>query len=226
VTILSIHQPEHCPWIGYFYKIKKSNIHVVLDDVQFERNNWQNRNRIKDKQGNLFWITISTKSTGRLNTLINEKEIVLDKKWQNLYLNRLEHCYRNEKYFAEVFSLMDKFIRKNDGSLVNLNMSIINYILAILEIDTKIIYSSDINHLGQKNDLLISICQEINATTYLSGTGAKGYLKEKDFHAANINIKYVDSPWHWPDGKIVSIIDQLFIEGPIGLKSYFDQVTS
>ena len=222
MNVVSIHQPEHCPWIGYFFKIMKSDTHVVLDDVQFERNGWQNRNRIKDQNGKLFWVTVPTKSTGRLHTLINEKQIVDDRKWQSLYLDRLQHCYGKAKFFVPIYNEISDLITKNDGSLLNLNTVYIKYILKILEIETQILISSSMELTDTKNERLISICKKLKATKYLSGTGARSYLNESDFKKENIKVEFLDLTWHFPDKKIVSTLDKLFIDGPDGLRKYFN----
>lgn len=186
---VSIHQSQYLPWMPYFKKIHLSDVFVILDDVQFQKNGVQNRNMIRNKEGE-FWITLPVNN--RLEEKINEKRIanpqILRKHWK-----MIEQSYSktaNWKYYKEeLFYIYSSEHRK----LIDINEALLHFFLEKFQIKTQIKYSSEMDINGSKGDLVLKICKEVNADIYLSGLGSKNYLIGKDFSENNINIQYLDS---------------------------------
>lgn len=225
---ISIHQPEHLPWLGFFEKMKLADLFVILDHVQFTKNNFQNRNRIRNKFGDIHWLTVPTeeKSTGQKS--INRIKIPKDSKWQKTYLEKIRHFYVNSMYFNEVFPSLNRVVDLADDNLFQLNMKMINLCRNILSIETPIIFSSSLLLTEKKSHMIVEICNKFNADTYISGIGGKNYLDEVPFKASKINIIYQNAehlkPYSTFNKTIMSTLDSLMYHGPnignsLGIKS-------
>ena len=94
--IVSIHQPEHMPWSGFFHKMSLSDVYVLLDNVQYKKNNWQNRNRIVTRNGLQQWITIPVKLKGHMQTTIRDIKINDQEDWRRKYLGRINDSYSKD----------------------------------------------------------------------------------------------------------------------------------
>ncbi len=211
--ILAAHQPQYLPWPGYFNKILHCDIFVILDDVQYKKNEWQNRNKIKTSDG-VKWLTVPVHY--KFGQKINE--IKIDKKvfWQKDHIKTIFFNYKKSKFFDEVYPLVEKFLNKNYDFLVDVNMESIKMVLEYLDIKKKIVKSSDYNVEGEKTLRLVNLCKIFNAGIYLSGKGAKEYIDEELFKANNIKLVYQNyQPKEYPQlfGDFVpnlSIIDMMF----------------
>lgn len=218
---VSIHQPEHLVWLGLLYKIDMSDVFVVLDDVQFTKNNFQNRNKIRIK--NTFgWLTVPVKNHS-LDTMIKDIEIAEDNKWRAKYLNTIIMNYGKAKYFKDYFPDIQEIINKKHKLLADLNIDLINFALKVFGIsDKKIIFSSSLNidQALKKTDLLVQICSSLNATSYISGAGGREYLDINSFIKNGIEVEFID--FKTPEYKQtqedfvsgMSFVDYLFNAGP------------
>ena len=176
--IITIHQPEHMPYWGFLDKINKSDKFVILDDVQFKKNNYQNRNRILT-QGKIKWLSIPVKIKGRFGVLINECEASSD--WKDNYKNQLFGAYSKHPFFQENIVWIEEMLAINSERLVDYNNFIIRHLLNKLEVKTDIIFSSGLNIKTSSSDRLLDICQVLNGDSYLAGKGAIDYLDKSIF---------------------------------------------
>ncbi|MFH2024284.1 MAG: WbqC family protein [bacterium] len=215
--IVGIHQPQFFPWIGYFDKIKKSDIFVLLDDVQFKKNEWQNRNRIKTACCPQ-WLTVPV--SYHFPEKIAEVKINNRVDWRRKHLNAFTTNYGKAAYFTSITKLLTELYEKDWEYLVDLNMASIETIIEFLGVKTKIVRSSTIETIGSSTERLVSICQHFRTDCYLSGQGGKDYLDESLFDKANIRIIYqkFEHPVYQQcfEGfnSHLSIIDLLFNCGP------------
>ncbi len=184
---VSIHQPQYLPWMPYFLKIKNCDLFIILDNVNFQKNGLQNRNKIKTSNG-YHWLTVPVYQSN--NQIINR--VLVDNKvnWRKKHLQSIIQNYGKAKYFENYIDNFKIIFEKNWSKLVDLNIALINQILKILMIKTRIIKSSDIKVNGKATDLLINLCKEVGATEYISGVGAKDYLLKQKFINNNINLKF------------------------------------
>jgi hypothetical protein len=229
--IITIHQPQYLPWHGYFDKIDQSDIFVILDDVQFKKNEWQNRNRIKTSQA-WQWITVPI-----LHSFPEDiKNIRIDNKsdWKRKHLNTLITNYSKARFFKDYITFFKDIIyNQNQGwnYLVDLNIEIIYYLLDVLGVKREIMLSSSLQ-LNEKpthpyrtrledesSERLINICKLIGGDTYLSGQGGQNYMNVKRFHEEGINVVFQDfklTPYNQLFGDFIpnlSVIDLLFNHG-------------
>lgn len=213
--VVSIHQPNYIPWLGYFYKIQKSDVFVFLDDVQYIRKGFINRNQIKTHQG-IAWLTIPVENKGNYGSLINEMKIRNDLSWQENHLKNIEMNYKKSDYFNDFYSIFEDCLRKNYDNLAELNIEIIKTLCRLFHIKTEMILSSELNVKETGTERLISICKLIGANKYLSGSGGAKYQDEKIFEENAIQLDYSDFREKqykqlWGDFKgSLSIIDYIF----------------
>ena len=221
--IVSIHQPNFIPWIGYFYKIVRSDIFVLLDNVQYTKNGFINRNRIKVGKGTM-WLTIPVKTKGRFGQLIKEVEINNAVDWRNNHLKTLEMNYKKAKFFKPIFNgLKNIYYTADISNLCEFNIKIFEWLLSQLKLDKKVIRASELDVKGKSTQLLIDIVKKVSGNVYLSGFGGGNYQEENLFKNNGIELIYYDfkHPVYyqlWSNFIYnLSIIDLLFNYGPDSL---------
>jgi len=218
---ITIHQPEHLPWAGFFHKISDVDTVVILDSVQFRKNYFQNRNKIRSSDG-WSWITVPVYR--RLDTLIKDVTIVMNQYWQRKWIDSIYHAYKKATYFEEYFDRLAAEINKNEEKLSLLNFALIKIIGEWLGIKTDFIFSSQLDVKGKGNELILDICKSLNATTYLSGVSGKEYLSLDDFTRGDIRVEFQEfyhpiySQLYEPFIPCMSIIDILFNYGKKSLE--------
>ena len=180
-----IMQPTYLPWMGYFDLIDQSNIFVFLDDVQFEKQSWQQRNKIKTPHG-MIWLTVPVLQN--LGQKINEVKINNNSNWKEKHWKSIKYNYSNSSHFNEHFEFFEYIYGTNWGCLADLNMTLIEKSSRILGLDTKFIFSSELNVGGKKTDRLINILNETGADEYISTPGSKSYIEVDKFNKENIML--------------------------------------
>jgi hypothetical protein len=212
---IAIHQPEHMPWPGFFNKIKNVDIFVLLDDVQYRKNYFQNRNKILDVNFKDKWITIPVEKQNIIEK-INKKKIFYSEDCKSIdkIFNILDGSYKNAKFYSLYRDDLYGIYNKRFEYLSELNIAIIDYLKKILNIKTKLIKSSDLNYSGSKSDLILSICKSLNAKEYLSGISGIEYLNIKEFEKSNIDVTFqkYKFPQYLSGLKVpnLSVVDMIF----------------
>jgi len=187
--IVSIHQPQYLPWLGYFDKIDRSDIFVFLDDVQFKKNEWQNRNKIKTAKG-WQWITVPV--IHKFPQEIRQVEINNNIDWERQHLNSLTINYNKAPYFGDYIDFFETAYGKEWNYLLDLNIYIIENLVKMLGIKTKLVMSSKLRLPGKATEHLVNICKDLKADTYLSGEGACAYLETEKFRKQGIEVIFQD----------------------------------
>ena len=190
---ISINQPAYLPWLGYFDRIAKSDIHVVLDHVQFEKNSMINRNKILSN-GQPLLLTIPVRTSGKLGeNPIYELE-ASNLSWIRKHIASIRQSYSKSPCFTE---LSDTFFQtystdESSNRVIDLLRAQLRFFLKSLKISSEIKYSSDTNWSGTKSDLILDICKKYDADTYLSGPFGRDYLDTEAFRHHNIKVVYQD----------------------------------
>ena len=212
---VACHQPNFMPWLGFFYKVLKADILVILDNVQFPLGtSWINRNRIKNKNG-VLWLSVPVWKRGRGKQLINEVEIFNERDWQKKHYLSLMHAYTKAPYFSDHLNFLKEIFNKKWKRLLDLNIVVLKYLLDALGIKKDIIMSSSLNIDAGKQELLIKICKQLSAGCYVNLTTSKKYIDKELFQSEKIDIKFFSySPIVYPQlwGDFISnlsIIDLL-----------------
>lgn len=189
--IISIHQPAYLPWLGYLNRIAQSDIFVFLDNVQFEKNSYTNRNKIKTANGPI-WLTIPILKQGHTTKIMTEIQIDNQKNWRIKHLKAIECNYKKAKNFECNWPKLQAIYQENNASLADKCYDQLKFWMSELKITTKVVRASEINVSGAKGDLVLNICKFHRATSYLSGPLGKDYLNPEDFQAAGIDLRFQD----------------------------------
>ena len=176
--IVSIHQPIHFPYMGFFEKMKMVDLFVILDDVKFCKNEFYNRNKFKNKQNETEWFTIPVEKKAN-SKLIKDVILAEDYGWRRKLRKQLKYNFGSD--FREIYE---------GNVLVDINMRSIEYCREKLNIKTLMVKSSELDVGGVKSERLANICKKVNATQYVSGPFGRHYLDESFF--TNILIKYFE----------------------------------
>lgn len=216
-------QPGYLPWIGYFEQMNRAEIFVHATNLQYTRQDWRSRNRIKTRKG-WQWLTVPVKSKGQYYVPINEIRINNDIPWAKGHMNLLRENYREAPYFSDYVPFFEDTYTRRWDLLVDLDIHIINYLRDVLGINVRTVDIVDLD-LGEedRNTRIIKTCQRLGAATYLSGTAARDYIKPELFEEAKINLEFQDyvhpvyPQLHGPFIPYMSVIDLLFNCGPRSL---------
>jgi len=188
--VVGIHQPNFLPWLGYFYKVMRSDRFVFLDNAQYTKNSFINRNRIRTQKG-VQWLTVPVLAKGRFGQMITEVEMVWDTDWRHRHLQTLITTYGRAPFFHEVFAIFESSYhsinRKN--TLADFNILLIQKVCDYLGVEASCVRASELEPGGQGTDLLVSLCRELGATAYLSGSGAAKYQDDSKFAAVGIEVR-------------------------------------
>lgn len=186
---IAIHQSQYIPWYPYIKKISLADTFVLMDNVQYQKNGVQNRNKIRNNSGE-FWLTIPV--TGQMDDLISHKRIA-DKNWHGKHFKSLQMCYSKSPYWKNYSEELEAIYRADYDYLGQINENMLYFILKKLNINKKIVKLSDLKIEGEKSDLVKNICKAMDAKVYISGTGSKAYLDEEFFITDGIEIEYIES---------------------------------
>lgn len=221
---IAIHQPEHMPWGGFFNKMCKCDVFVILDSVQFAKNNWQNRNQFIDRQGNRYWLTVPVKLKNHIQKEFREVEIVAEGPWRRKYLNSLKMNYASFSSFYPYFGAVEEILSRPYVKLVDLNMALITYFRKLFDINNQIVFASSLGVTGNKNALLVNICKKLGATSYISGLGGQAYLDPLLFKENGIDLVFNEFPSNgniWEEvHENISVLDILFRNGIRTMRAY------
>lgn len=216
----AIIQSNYLPWKGYFDIIHDVDTFVFLDDVQYTRGDWRNRNKVKNPHG-VKWITVPV--SGTIHQRICDAKIDysqdLRKKhnWREEHARIIRESYETAPFFESYEKEIFKGYAQRFDTISELNTYFIKRISRLLNIETRFIFSMDLNPQGSKEDKVIDICHKIGADTYISGPAGKNYANDNKFKSENIELLYMDYSGYPPYQQLwgefehaVSIIDLLF----------------
>lgn len=215
-------QPSYIPWRGYFHQIQKSDIFVFYDCVQYDKNGWRNRNKIKTSQGEK-WLTIPVSKKGSYDEGRKIKDIPIkwDQPWSKKHKKSLAQNYSKAPFFKYYRNLTEQIFNRHDAMLADFTSATTEIIARELGIiKTRFLRSSELELDGSKNDRILSILKQLNATHYITGPSAQVYLDKTKFDEAGILVEIIK--YNYPEypqihgvfNPHVSILDLLFNVGP------------
>lgn len=187
---ISIQQPEFFPWLGFFHKFKAVDKVILLDNVQFKKRYFENRNRVRTPEG-WCWLRVPVKSKGRFNQLIKDVEIDPSMDWRKSIIETLRHSYVRAPFWNFCSDALISQVQSFQGvSLSNFNQSIIDFLAGNLGVTRPTQLASSLNSSKSGSDLILDICCEVGASKYLSGVSGRDYLDEAKFRQSGIEIVY------------------------------------
>jgi hypothetical protein len=199
--IVAISQPTFLPWLGYFNLIAMADIFVLLDTVQFEKQSWQSRNRVRTTQGEIQWLSVPV-SDQPLSTPIRDIRIAPNPLgWRRKQVKTIEQHLRRAPFLKEAESLYQTILDESAAHilLAEMNIDFIKSVTHALGLGTQLIRCSELPVSGARADLLLDVCRHFGAVTYLSNAGSSVYLEasRKEFAAAGVKIVY--QQWLHPE---------------------------
>lgn len=194
--IVCCHQPDLFPWLGFFFKLSKSDHFVLLDHVSNnpkDPQNWVRRVKIYDPHKGSRWLSLPIMKTssnqGRgipLHDWYYNKE---HPNWLNSY-STIVKTYSHYPYYSEIDSIIYNFFFSDTNQLSRLNFNWINAVVQKLNIQINVTMSSSLNIVSASNQMLLDCIQCVNGSTYLSGDGASGYFQLESFEQSGIDVEF------------------------------------
>jgi hypothetical protein len=218
VSTVGIIQSNFLPWRGYFDFIREVDTFIILEDVQYTKRDWRNRNRLRSTDGRTQWLSVPV--VAHRNTKIDEATIDHQQGWPGKTIGFLEHNYGKAPYFNKYFGEIKSILQSDVRLLADLNFQLIKAICGWLNIETELLRSSKLASAGVREAKLISLVKSVNGSKYLSGPAAKDYIIEDNWRDNHIELAYKNYDGYPVYSQIVepfvpdvSIIDLLFMAG-------------
>ena len=191
--IISIHQPNYLPYLGFFDKIIKSDIFVVYDDAQFNKKDYHHRNKIRIHDG-WKWLTVPVVNEEKpINEITIKNEQEQNKAhWARVHFKEIQANYSKTEYFSTYEKELKEIYESRYDRLVDLNISIIKFLMKAFDIHKKIVYSSEFGFKSKSSQKNLDIVDALGGDVYLSGSGGCNYLDTSLFSAKGIRVEYQD----------------------------------
>lgn len=189
---VGIHQINYLPWMGYFNKIAKSDVFILMDEVQMTDGGMMQRNRVLNKNGEISFLTVAFAKKGYMDIPFSEVRLNQAVDWQKRQLNFLWDNYHKFPYWEEVYKSFAFVFEEKFETLQQVNERTIRQIMLLLDIQTPLIYQSSLSYdrTTKNNDLVLELCKAVGADCYLSGNGAKKYMEVEAFRQQGINVQF------------------------------------
>lgn len=217
-----IAQPTFIPWMGWFDLADQADVMIILDDVQFSKQSWQQRNRLRTPEG-LAFLSLSVKSAGRSHQLINEVELANEASFEKL-LRTIQGYYARAPFFREHFPGLGAAMREGaaTGKLAELNILIIQWVMQTIGISAPLARSSELGIDGKRGEYVAALCEKVAASRYLSPVGSEAYLLEDraafDCRGIQVELQVYIHPEYRQCFKsfepYASVLDLIFNAGP------------
>jgi hypothetical protein len=213
------HQPNYLPWLGFFDKMRRCDVFIIEDNVQFENSGFTNRNKVKVTSGSK-WLTVPIEHLGT-PLAINEVKIAnkAEASWRHRHWLTLLHNYSNAPFWKKYCSFFKETYEKEWTYLIDLNMHLLRGIMDFLEIRTPLVLASSLKVEEKKSELICAQCKALGGTVQFSGAGGREYLDVERFKEEGIEVVFQE--FHYPFykqlwGEFVpnlSVVDYLFCAG-------------
>ena len=221
--ILTAHQPVYLPWLGLFHKIALAETFVYFDQVQYLPKDWMNRNKIRTKSGSI-WLTVPVLRKGYRDLKTSEIEINNSIDWQKKHFRSISLNYKKSPYFENYIPFFEDVYSRKWKFLGELNEYMLKWFLDELGIKVNFLNANDFKFQGEKSSLILNMCKELNASTYIFGTLGKDYANVHEFEKNNVKLIFQDynhpkySQLYSEFVSHLSVIDLLFNHGPKSLE--------
>ncbi|MEU2268489.1 WbqC family protein [Streptomyces olindensis] len=187
---VTIHQPEHLPWLGLLAKVAASDLWIILDSVPYRKNYFQNRNRVL-VNGQPTWLTVPV--TAPFGTLIRDVRMCEVPSWRRRYRGRLIQAVsgtRSADRVGDLLSVIDA--APPGGLLADLNLDLADYLLSQFDVKVPMVRSSELHATGTKSELIVNLCRAVGADEYLAGPSGRDYLDLDVFAEHGVTVRFFD----------------------------------
>ena len=192
--IVTVHQPHYMPWLGYLHRMARADLFIVLDHVQFERGNYQNRTMIR-VDGEPRWLTVPVVQHSQKERIV-EKQIDnalagTPRWWSSAHFQTIRHAYREAPFLDRYLPGLRRILETRWARVVELDEAMLGFLREAFGIGTKLVRSSELNVAGGKSELILNLCRAVGADTLLAGLGgSRGYLDRAAFEREGVRIEY------------------------------------
>lgn len=225
MRIVSGHQPVYLPWLGLFHKASLADVFVFMDDVQYLRQDWNNRNKIKGSQG-AFWLTVPVRLKQSASEMLRDIRVDSDgfgakRHWQSEHFRALETCYRKAPYWDQYAPFLESFYHDKPWDwLWEINLTQLQFFFEELAITPELLIATEVGFKGAKSDLVLDHCRKTGAGLCVTGTFGRDYIDVQSFIDEGLSLHFQE--YQHPDysqryGDFVShlsVIDLLMNHGP------------
>jgi len=194
VTLVAIHQPNFLPWLGYFDKIRRAEVFILLDEVQYQKSGgtWSNRAQLLIS-GAPAWVTVPIVRAYHGTRTMSEMEINDRSAWRDKLLRTIELNYRRAPYFSGIYPGLAELIKLQTGRLLEYNLHAIRSITTALGLDPgRMVMGSTLSVNERSTDRLVELVRAVGGDSYLVGGGARGYQQDRLFQEAGLELVYQD----------------------------------
>jgi hypothetical protein len=190
--IVAIHQPHYLPWLGYLHRMAQVDLFILLDHVQFERRNRQNRSQIR-LDGREHWLTVPVEQHSQKERIVDKRIDNRDPRpWGRTHFTTLRHAYRDAPHFGTHAAALREILEARWEHLVDLNRAMLELMRAAFAIATPLARSSELGVDGAKSDLILNLCRAVGADRLLAGFGgSRRYLDVEAFAREGVTVQ-----WH------------------------------
>jgi len=190
--VIGILQPGYLPWLGFFEQLYRSDLFVIYDDVQYDKQGWRNRNRIKSVNG-VQWLTVPVRHASAEHQLILEVRIDNRLNWCKKHFESIRQSYVKAPFFEKYFTIFQEAYSREWEYLIDLDLYLIEKLSHALGIGYKpMIRSSTLDIHGGRIDRLIKICHHCNAATFYEGAAGSNYIDKEEFAKQGITVLFQD----------------------------------
>jgi hypothetical protein len=190
VTVrLAIHQPQYLPWLGYLAKLDRADVFVLLDTVQFKKNEWQNRNRIRTAQG---WQYLTVPVLHEFPQRLDRVRINNQTDWRRKHVQALETHYGKAPYYDRYAPVFGELLAREWETLFPLNEAVLSALTEAFGITTPVVKASQYEAREEPTGRLVDLCKALGADRYLAGAGGRDYMHCEEFKAAGIAVEFQD----------------------------------
>lgn len=191
MSTVVILQPGYLPWLGFFDQMRRADVFVYYDDVQFDKHGWRNRNRIKGPSGAHF-LSVPVRHSGRSGQSIAATEIDTTQPWARTHLRTIRQFYAKAPFLDPYAGQLEDILSQPWQLLIDLDLAVTDLFRRWLDIHTPMLLASELGIGGDKSGRLLEICRHLGADRYLSGAAARDYLDTALFAQAGIAIEWQD----------------------------------
>jgi hypothetical protein len=185
---LAAHQPQYLPWLGYFDKIAHADRFVLLDTVQYKKNEWQNRNRIRGAAG-WHWLTVPVHY--RFPMTIRDVRVDATSGWRRKHKEALRQAYAKAPYREQLMAAIETLLDRPIDDLASLNIETVRLVGGMLGVGTPVTVASTLSGIPEGPDeRLIALCKVFGCDTYLAGAGGRDYMNLDTWKAAGIAVEF------------------------------------
>jgi hypothetical protein len=189
---VAVLQPGYLPWLGFFDQMRRCDVFVYYDDVQYDKHGWRNRNRVKSPAGTPHWLTVPVLHSGQRCPRILEVEIDGRAPWPRKHVGTLRQFYGGSPFLNRYLPELEELLERRWIRLVDLDLAVVELISGWLGLKRETLRSSQLGIQGERSERLLALCRHVGAVRYLSGNAAQSYLDTELFVRNGIEVEWQD----------------------------------